>query len=75
MRSEVAIHGFPVPRRGVATRDSWLRSWLVVLLVGVAVAVGCVAVLRAPAGENPRPTTTRHGLASLPLTAQGPVSA
>jgi hypothetical protein len=48
----------------------------VVLLAGLAVAVGCVAVLRAPAGEDPRPTTTtRHGLTSLPLAAQGPVSA
>ncbi len=76
MRSEVAVHGFPVPRLGVARRDGWLRSWLVVLLVGVAVAAACVAVLRAPAGEPPGPTTaTRHGLTSLPLAAQGPVSA
>jgi hypothetical protein len=40
------------------------------------VAVGCVAVLRTLPGETSGPvTTTSHGLESLPLAAQGPVSA
>src|SRR5215218_5975869 len=75
MRS-VAVHGFPVAGRGAATRSRWLRSCVAVLLAGVAAAVGYVAVLQALPGETPRPTTTaRHGLTSLPLAAQGPVSA
>jgi FG-GAP repeat protein len=75
MRS-VAVHGFPVAGRGAATRSRWLRSGVVMLLAGVAAAVGCVAVLQALPGETPRPTATaRHGLTSLPLAAQGPVSA
>jgi hypothetical protein len=45
------------------------------------VAVGCVAVLRTLPGETSGPVTTTgygstgHGLESLPLAAQGPVSA
>jgi hypothetical protein len=46
------------------------------LLAGIAVLVGCVAGLRAlPSGPPGSAATTRHGLTSLPLTAQGPVSA
>ena len=76
MRSGVAVHGFPVLGRGVAARSGWLRPRIAVLLAGVMVAVGCVAVLRTPPGENPGPvTTTSHGLESLPLAAQGSVSA
>jgi hypothetical protein len=75
MRSEVAVQGFSVARRGAATRSGWLRSWVVILLAGVVATVGCTAVLRTLSGI-PRPTTTiRHGLTSLPLAAQGPVSA
>ncbi len=56
-----------------AMRSGWLRSWVVVLLGG---ALGCVAVLVALSGGTARPATTAsHGLASLPLAAQGPVSA
>jgi hypothetical protein len=48
----------------------------VVLLVGVAAVLGCVAALGAPpAGTAPRPTMANHGLASLPLAAQGQISA
>jgi hypothetical protein len=72
MRSEVAVHGFPVTGRGVEPRSGSLRSWAVVLLASVVAVVG----IRALPGETPKPTaTTRHGLTSLPLTAQGPVSA
>ncbi len=46
-----------------------------VCLVLVA-ALGCVAALVArPGGDAGHATTARHGLESLPLTAQGPVSA
>ncbi len=76
MRSEVAVHGFPVTGRSVETRSGSLRSWAVALLVGVLVVVGSVAGLRALPGGTPGSTaTTRHGLTSLPLAAQGPVSA
>jgi hypothetical protein len=48
----------------------------VILLVGVAAALGCGATLvTLPGGTAGRATTVRHGLTSLPLAAQGPVSA
>src|SRR6478735_8965308 len=76
MRSGVAVHGFPVLGPGVAARSGWLRRRIAVLLAGVMVAVGCVAVLRTLPDETSGPaTTTGHGLKSLPLAAQGPVSA
>ena len=47
-----------------------------VLLVGVAAAAGWVAALiTQPGGTPERATTPRQGLTSLPLAAQGPVSA
>ncbi len=75
------MHRFPVRGHGVAARSDWLRPRIAVFLVGVMVAVGCVAVLRTLPGETSGPiaTTSRgstgHGLESLPLAAQGPVSA
>ena len=77
MRSEVAVAGYPVRAgRGVATRSGRMRLWVTVLVAGVVVAVGCTAMLRALPGKRPGPTASTHdGLASLPLAAQGPVSA
>ena len=77
MRSEVAAHGFSLGAGSrVAPQSGWLRFWGTVLLVGVVAAVGCTAVLRVdPSGTAGPTTTTRHGLTSLPLAAQGPVSA
>jgi FG-GAP repeat len=74
MRSEVAVHGFPVPGRDVETRSGSLRSWAVALLAGV-VAVVVVGLQDLPGGTPKSTATTGHGLTSLPLTAQGPVSA
>jgi len=76
VRSEVAVHGFPVTGRGVETRSGSLRFRAVVLLAGIAVVVGCMAGLRAlPGGTTESTATARHSLTSLPLAAQGPVSA
>ena len=76
MRSEVAARGLSTARRGTAIRSGWLRSRVVALLVGVVAALGCVAAFLAlPGGAAGRTTTARRGLTSLPLTAQGPVSA
>jgi hypothetical protein len=76
MRSEVVVQGFPTSGRGGATRSDRLRSWVAALLVGVVAALGCVAALiTLPVGTAGRATTARHGLTSLPLSAQGPVSA
>ena len=76
MGLEVAVDGFPVTGRGAATRSGRLRSWAVVLLAGVVAAIASVMVLRTLPGGTPTPTTmTRHSLTSLPLAAQGPVSA
>ena len=76
MRSEVVVQGFPTAGRGGTTRSDWSRSWVVVLLVGVVAALGCVAaLLTLPGGAPGRATMARRGLTSLPLTAQGPVSA
>src|SRR4051812_38129841 len=76
MRSAVAVHGFPVAGHGAPPRSRWLRSLVVGLFVGVVVAAGCVAVLETlPGGTPTATTTTRHGLTSLPMAAQGPISA
>jgi len=80
MRSGVAVQGFPALGHGVAARSGWLRPRIAVLLAGVIVAVGCVAVLRMLPSETSGPVATAHGstghgLESLPLAAQGPVSA
>lgn len=76
MRSEAAVHWFPLTGRGAATWRGWPRFRLVALLAGVVAVVGGTALLPALPGETPAPTTTtRHGLTSLPLAAQGPVSA
>jgi len=71
------VLGAGAPRlRSGATRSGWLRFSVVVLLVGVVVALGCVAALQmVPGATAGRATMARHGLESLPLTAQGPVSA
>ena len=62
--------------RGKAERSDRLQITLVVLLVGIAAAAGWVAALITPSGGTAeRATTARHGLTSLPLAAQGPVSA
>ncbi len=53
-----------------------LRFTVVVLLLVVAAAAGwAAALLTPPGGTAERATTARHGLTSLPLAAQGPVSA
>ena len=76
MRSEVAVQGFSTAGRGGAIRSDGRRFMVVALLVGVAAAAGCVAaLLTLPGGTAERATTARHGLTSLPLAAQGPVSA
>jgi hypothetical protein len=76
MRSEVAVQGFPPAGSGAAARSDGSRSWVVVLLVGIVAALGCVAALvTLPGGTAGRATTARHGLTSLPPAAQGPVSA
>jgi hypothetical protein len=85
MESEVAADGFPLGAgHSTAPHSGWLWSWRTILLVGVVAAVGCTAVLRIyPTGTTDTSgtngsmttTTTRHGLASLPLAAQGPISA
>jgi FG-GAP repeat protein len=81
MRSEVAVQGLPVLGRGVPERSRWLRPRIAVLLVGAMLVLGCVAVLRTlPGGHSGPVATTGHdsagrGLASLPLAAQGSVSA
>ncbi len=76
MRSEVVVQGFSTAGRGAATRSGRLRSWVVALLVSAVVALGCVAALLTLPGRTAgRATTARRGLTSLPLTAQGPVSA
>jgi FG-GAP repeat len=72
---EVAVQGFSTAGRGGATRSDRLRFTVVVLLVGVAAAAGCAAGLfTSPGGTAERATTAHHGLTSLPLAAQGPVS-
>ncbi len=77
MRSAVAVQGVSVAGRDAATRSDWLRCWIMVLLAGVVAASGCVAGLTALSrgGGAGRATTARHGLESLPLSAQGKVSA
>lgn len=71
------ILGGDVPRQGSAAMGSgWLRFRVVGLLVGVVAMLGCVAALvTLPGGTAGHATTAHHGLTSLPLAAQGPVSA
>jgi hypothetical protein len=74
MGSEVVVQGVPGVRRN-SMRSGRQRPWVAVLLAGLVTAVALVAVLRA-SDRTPSPTaSTRHGLASLPPAAQGPVSA
>jgi FG-GAP repeat protein len=62
--------------RVLTLRSRVVALLVVVLLAGVVAAVGCVAVLLTRPGGAPRRTArTRSGLTSLPLAAQGPVSA
>ncbi len=76
MRSDFVVQGFPTAKRAAATRSGRPRFRVVVVLAGVAAALGCVAtLLTLPGGTTGRATTARHGLECLPLTAQGPVSA
>jgi FG-GAP repeat len=76
VRSEVAVQGVLTARRGAARRSGRLRFGVVVLLVGVAAALGCVArLVMLPGGAARSATTARDGLTSLPLAAQSPVSA
>jgi hypothetical protein len=76
LTTEVALQGFPTSGRVGSARSDRLRFTVVVLLVGVAAAAGCVAaLLTPPGGTAERATTARHGLTSLPMAAQGPVSA
>ena len=76
MRSEVVVQGFPMAKRAAATRSGRLGFRVVILLVGVAAALGCVATLVTLLGGTAvHAPTTRHGLTSLPAGAQGPVSA
>jgi hypothetical protein len=76
MRSVVVVQGFPTAGRGAARRSGWLRSRVVIVLMGIVATLGCVAMLvTLPGGTAERATTARRGLESLPLAAQGPVSA
>ena len=76
MRSEVAVEGFFTVGRGGPTRSDRVHLTVVALLVGVATGAGCVtALLTLPGGTVERAATAGHGLTSLPLVAQGPVSA
>jgi len=81
MRSEVAVQGFPTLGRSAVARSGRLRPRVAVLLVGAMLVVGFVAVLRTLPGGPSGPFATPghdsagHGLTSLPLAAQGPVSA
>jgi hypothetical protein len=76
MRSEVVVQGFTTAGRDGATRSEGLRFGVVILLAGVVAAAGCVAaLLTLSGGAAERATAARHGLESLPLAAQGPVSA
>ena len=76
MRSEVAVQGFGTAGGGGVARSDRLRFAVVILLVGVAAAAGFAAARLAPtAGTAESTTTARHGLQSLPMAAQGPVSA
>jgi hypothetical protein len=76
MRSEVAAPGFPLETGNrPAPASGWLRSWWTVLLLGVVAAAGCTAVLRSDPSPTGPSTTIRHRLTSLPLAAQGPISA
>jgi hypothetical protein len=60
---------------GPEPRGLHLDAW-VALLLGLVAAAGCLAAIATPRhGALQRATTARHGLESLPLTAQGPVSA
>jgi hypothetical protein len=53
-----------------------MRSEVTVALLAGVAAIACSLLLLTPPGEAPEPSaTTRHGLTSLPLTAQGPISA
>jgi len=76
MQAEVAVQRFPTAGSGAARRSGRRGSWVAVVLVGVIAAAGCVATLATLRHGTPaRATTARHGLESLPLTAQGPISA
>jgi hypothetical protein len=76
MRSEAFVQGVPTARRAAATRNGRLRFRVAILLVGIAVALGCAATLVTPPhGIAGRTTTARRSLTSLPPAAQGPVSA
>jgi hypothetical protein len=44
-------------------------------LLGAAAAVGCIAAVTSPRVVTGGARSTRHGLASLPVAARGPVSA
>jgi len=71
------VLGAGVPRlASAATRSGWLRSWSWFCWSAAVAVLGCVAaLLTLHGGTVGRATMARHGLESLPLTAQGPVSA
>ena len=77
MRPEVALQGFSRAGRSGLARGDRLRSAVMALVVGAAVAAGCAAALHsaAPGETAEHATTARNGLTSLPMAAQGPVSA
>ena len=76
MRLEAAVQGFPGAGRVAAVQRGRLPTWVVVLLVGVVATLGCVAALLTLSGGSAgRARSARHGLESLPLAAQAPVSA
>jgi len=66
-----------VPRlEAAATRAGWLRAVTVGGLATAAAALACaVALVALPGATTRRQTAAGHGLASLPVAAQGPVSA
>src|SRR5689334_14005792 len=79
MRTELAVQGLPVTGRRAITRSGRLRPMVGLRLAGLVAAVGCISALLTLSGGNPgrapTTTTTRPDLTSLPMAAQGPVSA
>ena len=72
----IVLRGAALGQGSTPMGSGWLRCRVVGLLVGVVAVFGCVAALVTLPGRTAgRATMARHGLTSLPLTAQGPVSA
>ena len=72
----IVLRGAALGQGSASMGSGWLRFRVVILLVGIVVALAYLAgLLMLPGGSPGRVTSAGHGLESLPLTAQGPVSA